>query len=437
MASKSTHKTSLVFIFITILIDVIGIGIIIPVIPSLIENLTDEPLNVAARWSGWLIMAFSAAQFLFAPLMGELSDRFGRKPILLIALAGLGVDYYFHAVAPTIGWLFVGRVLAGTCGASFTVATAYIADISTRETKAKNFGLVGAAFGLGFMIGPAIGGGFATWGIQVPFYAAACFSILNFLFGLFLIPESLGKDKRRKINWSKTIPGVSLFNLSKFGAFFGLILAFILVALAGQVMPTTWAFYTKKLFNWEDWEIGISLMVIGLLVGIVQGGLIGWSTRTFGNKKVIMFGFIAWTMGMTAFTFAFNEIFFYMAIIPYVLGGVAGPTIQGVLSNRVQENEQGNLQGMLTGMVSLTAILGPLIYSNIFYVFNGEDSVIHLPGAPFAMGGFILIIATIIAYFSLRRMGNIENNSDTETMNETVTGAEMVTETEQDDLEVI
>lgn len=412
MNQPKANKASLLFIFVTILVDVIGIGIIIPVIPSLIENLTGEPLNVAARYSGWLIMSFSVAQFLFAPLMGELSDRFGRKPILLISLFGLGLDYYFHAIAPTITWLFIGRIFAGMCGASHTVATAYIADISTKETKAKNFGLIGAAFGIGFVIGPAIGGLCAQVSPQFPFYVAAGFSLLNFIFGLVVIKESLPQENRRPINWSNIIPGVSLMHLTKYGALIGLLFAFILVHLAGQVMPSTWSFFTMEMYGWEEWMVGISLMVVGLLVGAVQGGLIGWSTKKFGNRKVISFGFVSWTVGMILFAFAFNETLLYVALLPYVLGGVAGPTIQGVMSNRVPMNEQGNLQGLLTSMVSLTAILGPLIYSYLFYAYSGEDSEIYFPGMPYAVGAICLILATIIALVSLKRMGDINSTDD-------------------------
>jgi len=408
MVGQKKHRTSLIFIFITILVDVIGIGIIVPVIPTLIEKLTGQPyLNEAAGWGGLLMMSFAIMQFLFSPLMGELSDRFGRRPILLISLAGLGVDYYFHAIAPTIELLFIGRILAGICGASFTVAAAYIADISTKENKAKNFGLIGAAFGLGFIIGPAMGGFFAQWGVQVPFYVAAVITLANFIFGLVILPESLPKSKRRKINWAKCIPGVSLVHLNKYGAMLGLIIAFVLVNMAGQVMPTIWSYFTMQMYGWNELGVGISLMIVGLLVGIVQGGLIGWATKKFGNKRVIMFGFISWTVGMLSFSLAFSEFYLFAALIPYVLGGVAGPTIQALMSNKVSDDEQGNLQGALTSMISLTAVVGTLLYPGIFYFFADVEATHYFPGAPFLAGGFFLIIGTIIAFYTLKKYSDL------------------------------
>ncbi len=407
MSSAPPKKLALLFIFITILVDVIGIGIIIPVIPGLIEKLTGEPLNDAAQWAGWLMMAFSVTQFLFAPMMGELSDRFGRKPVLILALAGLGLDYIFHAVAPTIGWLILSRLLAGVCGASFTVATAYIADVSTPATKAKNFGLVGAAFGIGFMIGPAIGGFCADWGVQAPFFVAAAFSLLNCIFGIFVIPESLPPENRRKFNWARTIPGVSLIHMKKYGALLGLLLAFILVNMAGQVMPATWSFFTMQAYGWDAKMVGISLMIVGLMVGLVQGGLTGLLVRKFGNKLVITSGFVFWTAGMLTFAFAANEVILYIALLPYVIGGIAGPTVQGLMSNRVPVDEQGNLQGVMTGMMSLTAIAGPPLYTTLFWFFGDKETDHYFPGAAFAMGAIFLMLATVVALLALRKMGDI------------------------------
>ena len=408
MTQTQPKKVALLFIFITILVDVIGIGIIIPVIPELIHNLTGKPPSEGAEWSGWLMMAFSLTQFLFAPLMGELSDRFGRKPILIIALLGLGVDYIFHALAPSIYWLIITRLFAGMCGASFTVATAYIADISTPETKAKNFGLVGAAFGMGFVIGPAIGGIFAEFGVAVPFLIAAGFSLLNCVFGLFVIPESLAPENRRKFDWRRTIPFVSMYHLKKYGPLLGLLIAFIMVNLAGQVMPSTWTFFTIEMYGWGPMMNGVSLMVVGLLVGLVQGGLTGVLTKKLGNRRVILLGFLLWTIGMVSFSLATTEIILFAALLPYVLGGIAGPTVQGVMSNRVPLDEQGNLQGVMTGMISLTAIAAPLLYTGLFSAFTAPDADVYFPGIAFAMASVFVIIASIIAVVSIRKLGNID-----------------------------
>tara|TARA_B110000037_G_scaffold220233_2_gene287317 strand:+ start:15429 stop:16628 length:1200 start_codon:yes stop_codon:yes gene_type:complete len=383
----------------------IGVGIIVPIIPDLISSLTGQNLSDAALTGGLLITAYAGVQFLFAPVMGELSDSYGRKPILLLSLFGLGVDYVLHAFAPTIMWLFAGRILAGIFGASHTVAFAYIADVSNKENKAKNFGIIGAAFGLGFVIGPAIGGIIGeNWGVKAPFFVAAGFSLLNFLFGLFFVKESLAPENRRKINYSKMIPFVSLSNLRKYKAVIGFVIAFGLAQLAGQVMPNTWSYYTMERYEWNKLDVGLSLMVVGILASVVQAVLTGFLVKRFGNKKVIMWGFTLWTLGMFGIAFAGNAFYLYAATIPYVVGGIATPTIQGVVSNRVSDKEQGNLQGVLTSLGSLMAVLAPVIYTTLFSVYSGPDSTVYFPGAPFLAGASILIIATIIAIYSLRNL---------------------------------
>lgn len=383
----------------------IGIGLIVPIIPDLIASLTGENLSDAAKTGAWLIISYAIAQFLFAPVMGELSDRFGRKPILLLALFGLGLDYAIHAFSPTIGWLVLGRILAGVFGASHTVATAYIADISTKEDKAKNFGIIGAAFGLGFVIGPAIGGIIGEgWGVKAPFFVAALFSLLNLLFGLFFVKESLPKERRRPIAFSRMIPFSWLAHMSKYKAAIGFIFAFALVQLAGQVMPVIWSFFTMERYSWSKFEVGISLMVVGLLVSAVQAGLTGVLVKKYGNKKVIMAGFTLWTLGMFAIIFANNTFYLYLATLPYLLGGIAGPTIQGVVSNMVSEKEQGNLQGVLTSLGSLSAIIAPVIYATLFSFYTSDSAPMYFPGAPFLAGAIILVLATLVVSFALKSM---------------------------------
>lgn len=404
-----SKNSAIIFIFITVLVDMIGIGLIIPIIPDLLESLTGDSNADVAVIGGLLITAYALTQFLFAPVLGEFSDRYGRKPILLLALFGLGIDYLIHAYSPTVGWLFFGRIVAGVFGASHTVAFAYIADISKKEDKAKNFGLIGAAFGLGFVIGPGIGGILGEYyGVRSPFFLAAGFSLLNFLFGLFFVKESLVKEKRRKINFSRMIPFVSLVHLSKYKAVLGFIFAFVFVQFAGQVMPSTWSFFTKGAFNWDKADIGLSLVVVGLLVSAVQGFLTGRLVKAYGNRKVIMLGFIGWTTGMFLISFAQSELLLYLALIPYVVGGIAGPTIQGLVSNHVGESEQGNLQGVLVSFGSLAAVIGPSIYTGLFGYYSSESAPIYFPGAPFFLGGMILVIATIIAAWSLKSIPRIQ-----------------------------
>lgn len=408
MASK---KVSLLFIFITILVDVIGVGIIIPVIPTLIENLTGEELNIAAGYGGFLIMAYAGMQFFFAPVLGELSDKFGRRPILLMSLLGLGLDYILHAYAPTIAWLFVGRILAGITGASYSVANAYIADISDPSEKAKNFGYIGVAFGLGFIIGPLIGGVFAEISVQMPFLVAAGLTLLNFLFGLFFVPESLPKDKRRPVQTKKMIPGASLVHLGSYPALLGLIIAFFLASMAGQALPSTWNFFTMEMYDWSEAQVGYSLAVVGLLVAAVQGGLIGVVVKKFGEYKTIMAGFVLWTLGMMLFAFSYTPALLYSMLPIYVLGGVAGPTLQGLLSNKVPNTEQGNLQGALTSLVSVAAIVGPLIATGSFYFFSGSDAPVYFPGAPYIAGALLLCASSVFAYRSLKKLRLMDTES--------------------------
>jgi DHA1 family tetracycline resistance protein-like MFS transporter len=415
---QKATKTALTFIFLTILVDVIGIGIIIPVMPTLITKLTGGTLADAAVYGGLLMISFSVMQFLFAPIVGELSDRFGRRPVLLLSLFVLGIDYIFHAFAPTITFLFFGRILAGMAGASFSVAGAYIADVSSKENKAKNFGLIGAAFGLGFILGPAIGGYFAKWGPELPFMIAAGLTLLNFLFGFIFVPESLPVEKRRPIKYSNLIPGVSLFHLGRFKSVLGLILAFGSVQLAGQVMPSTWTFFTMEMYQWDESQVGISLTVVGVLVAIVQAVLIGKFVKKFGSKKVILMGFIFWTVGMISFCFASNPVILYIALIPYVLGGIAGPSVQGIVSNSVSEKEQGNLQGALAQVMSLTAIIGPLLYTALFARFSGVEASYYFPGAPYMAAAIIILVASVIAFFSLRNYK--DPVSEKQTLAETV-----------------
>jgi DHA1 family tetracycline resistance protein-like MFS transporter len=397
-------KTALLFIFITILVDVIGIGIILPIIPELIMELTGEGNHMAIIYGMWLTTAFAGMQFLFSPVLGEISDKYGRRPILLLALLGLSIDYLIHAWAPTITWLFLGRFLAGITGASFTVASAYIADISTKEEKAKNFGLIGAAFGIGFIIGPGIGGFFGEIDIRLPFYIAAGLTFANFLFGWFFVPESLIPENRRKINIMKMIPGVSLVALRNYKGLLLLISAFFLANLAGQALPSTWSYYGIERYDWNPRQIGISLMVVGLLVAIVQGFLVGVLVKKFGKRKVITFGFLLWTVGMFLFSFATEPWMLYAFLIPYALGGIAGPTVQGVISNQVPDNEQGILQGSITGLVSITAILGQLIFSPVFYYFVRPEGDVYFPGAPYVLAALFLLAAFSLAFTAMNRL---------------------------------
>ncbi|MDB9775907.1 TCR/Tet family MFS transporter [Vicingaceae bacterium] len=397
-------NASMVFIFITILVDIIGIGIIIPVIPSLIENLTEGGLSEASRIGGWLIFAFAIMQFLFAPLMGILSDKFGRRPILLLALLGLGIDYIFHAFAPSIGWLFVGRVFAGITGASITVATAYIADISTPEKKAQNFGMIGAAFGLGFIIGPVIGGLAAKVSLQLPFLIAAGLTLLNVVYGFFILPESLAPEKRREVDLKRANPLGSLKLIRKYPIVAGLMVSFFLVYMASQAVQTTWTYFTMFKFEWDETMVGYSLGVVGVIVAIVQGGLVKYAVKLWGEKKTIYIGYVFWIIGLTLFASTTQGWMLFAFLLPYCLGGIASPTLQGVVSNQVADNEQGELQGAMTALISLSSIIGPLVMTNLFYQFTQDDAPFQFAGAPFALGAVLVLASFILSRKSLRKI---------------------------------
>ena len=384
--------------------DVIGIGIIIPVIPSLIEKLSGDGLSEASRIGGWLIFAFAIMQFLFAPLMGILSDKFGRRPVLLLSLLGLGIDYLFHAYAPTIGWLLVGRVLAGITGASLTVANAYIADISTPENKAQNFGMVGAAFGLGFIIGPVIGGIAGEINVQYPFFISAGLTFLNFIYGFVVLPESLAPEKRRNIDLKRANPIGSLKLIRKYPIVLGLITSFFLLYLASQAVQTTWTYYSMYKFAWDEAMVGYSLGVVGIIVAVVQGGLVKYAVKWWGEKKTIYRGYFLWIVGLVLFAAASEGWMLFAFLWPYCLGGIASPTLQGVVSNQVADNEQGELQGALTATMSLSAIIGPLIMTNLFYVFTQENTPIQFPGAPFVLGAILVLISFLLSRKSLDKL---------------------------------
>ena len=400
---KSQKQAAIGFIFITMLIDIIGWGIIIPVIPKLIQELIHGDVSEAAKYGGWLTFAYAITQFICAPLVGNLSDKYGRRPVLLLSLLGFSLDYLFLAFAPSMIWLFVGRIIAGITGASITTASAYIADISTNENRAKNFGMIGAAFGLGFIIGPVIGGLLGHFGSRVPFYAAAVLCMLNFLYGYFILPESLSKKHRREFDIKRANPIGSFMSLKKYPKLIGLVLAVFILHTASHAVQSNWSFFTMYQFKWDEKMVGISLGIIGLLVGIVQGGLIRWINPKLGNVKSIYVGMALYTVGMFLFGFASESWMMFAFLIPYCMGGIAGPALQAVIASQVPPNEQGEIQGTLTSLMSASAIVGPPLMSSVFYYFTHNEAPFKFAGAPFILGGFGMLLSTFVAYFSLKK----------------------------------
>lgn len=398
------RKAAIGFIFITLLIDITGLGLIIPVMPKLIEQLlhTTE-ISVASQYGGWLTFAYAIMQFLFAPVLGNLSDKFGRRPVLLSSLLGFGIDYLFLSFAPTIGWLFVGRIIAGITGASFTTASAYIADISTKENRAQNFGMIGAAFGLGFILGPLLGGLLGELGPRVPFLVAAGLALLNFCYGYFVLPESLAIEHRRPFDWKRANPLGSLLQLKKYPAVAGLASSLALVYLASHAVQSNWSFFSIEKFHWSPKMIGISLGMVGLLVGVVQGGLIRFINPKLGNERSIYIGLGLYAMGLLLFAFASQSWMMFVFLVPYCLGGIAGPALQAIISGHVPPNEQGELQGALTSIMSATAIVGPPMMTNLFAHFTAPGAPVYFPGAAFLLGAVFMLTSAIWAYVVLKK----------------------------------
>jgi DHA1 family tetracycline resistance protein-like MFS transporter len=396
-------KAAVGFIFLTLLIDVIGLGIIIPVMPQLIKHLlgTDD-ISKVSIYSGWLTFLYASMQFLFAPLIGSLSDKYGRRPVLLFSLLGFGLDYLFLAFSPTIWFLFIGRTISGITGASFTTASAYIADVSDDTNRAQNFGMIGAAFGVGFIIGPMLGGFLGELSPRLPFIVAACLALINALYGFFVLPESLPVENRRSFNWSRSNPLGSLVHLRKYPAVSGLIFSLIFIYIGAHAVQSNWSFANIEKFHWSPKMIGMSLGAVGLLVGLVQGLLIRFINPKLGNEKSVYVGITLYALGLFLFAFASSSWMMFVFLIPYCLGGISGPALQSLISVHVPKNEQGELQGSLTSIMSVTSIVGPLLMTGLFSYFTNPKHGFYFPGVSFLMGSILMLLSAIIAYSVLK-----------------------------------
>ena len=399
----NTKKAAVGFIFLTLVIDIVGLGIIIPVVPQLIKGLLHtSDLSKASLYGGWMTFLYATMQFLFAPFIGSLSDQYGRRPVLLISLLGFGLDYLFLAFAPSILWLFVGRTIAGITGASVTTASAYMADISDDSNRAQNFGMIGAAFGIGFIIGPMLGGFLGEVSPRLPFIVAACLALVNVVYGYFVLPESLPVENRRAFDWKRSNPLGSLVHLKKYPAVSGLIFSLVFIYLAVHAVQSNWSFANMEKFKWSPKMIGLSLGMVGLLVGLVQGVLIRYINPKIGNEKSVYYGIALYALGLILFAFASSSWMMFVFLIPYCLGGISGPALQALISVHVPKNEQGELQGSLTSIMSVTSIAGPLIMTSLFAYFTKPGNPIYFPGASFLMGAVFMIVSASIAYTVLK-----------------------------------
>ena len=393
-----------IFLLATMLIDAIGFGIIAPVIPKLVMRLTGDPLNDAAAIGGWLMVAYAAMQFFAAPVLGNLSDRYGRRPILLGSLAALMLDYVLMAVAPTLAWLFLGRVIAGAAGAPYATATAVITDTTPADSRAQQFGMLGAAWGVGFILGPAIGGLLGGFGPRVPFWAAAGLAAANLLLGALVFRETLGTESRRPFTWQRAnLPG-ALRAVRGVPGVFTLLGVALLYRLAHDALPSTWTFFTIARFGWGVSEVGLSLAFIGLVTAIVQGGLIGTITKALGERGSAYLGLAAGAFAMFGYALAPNVPVLLLFIAIGALFGVAMPSIQTMMTRQVPANAQGELQGALSGIMSVTSIISPFVMTQLFRVFSSDSPPfgLVLPGAPFIAAGAMLVVAAGIVRVAKR-----------------------------------
>lgn len=396
----SKRTPALGFILITVFIDVLGVGLIIPIIPKLLLELGIEDNGTGSLTGGFLIFSYAIIQFVFAPILGGLSDKYGRRTVLLISLFGLAVDYTLTAFAPTVWWLFLGRIIAGIGGASFTTASAYIADISPPEKRAQNFGMIGAAFGIGFIIGPVIGGVLGDISVRLPFFVAAGLTLLNWLYGFFILPESLPKENRRPFEWKRANPVGTLRSLGRYQILIPFFIAFFILYIAGHSVQSNWSFFGAEVFQWEAKDIGYSLAVVGVCVALVQAVVIKLVVNKIGQQKTVYAGLLFNFLGLTLFAMATQEWMIYAFLVVYVFGGLAGPTLQSIMSGQVPADEQGELMGGLTSIQSLSNIFGPLIMTGTFYLTTKE--AFYFPGSAFALGALCSLVSGYIIYNAIK-----------------------------------
>lgn len=399
------RQAAMVFIMITLFLDILGIGIVIPVLPELIKQFVGGSASEAARYFGPLAAAYALMQFVFAPILGALSDKFGRRPIILIALFGLAVDYLIQGFAPSIAWLFVGRLLAGIMGASFTAANAYIADISTPENRAQNFGLVGVAFGLGFIFGPALGGVLGEVWIRLPFFVSAGLVLINLIYGYFILPESLAPENRSEFSWAKANPVSSILQLGAYPLVAGLAAAFVFVSLAQRGLETTWVLYTGYRFGWGELTNGLTLALVGVMAVVVQGFLIRPAIKRFGERRAIVMGLSLSVLTFLAYGLASKGWMMLVIIVVGSLSGIAGPAIQGLVAGAVSPSEQGKVQGALTSLTSLTSVFSPILFTTLLFgYFTSEAAPFKLPGAPFFLGSALFLVALLLISRLFKRL---------------------------------
>lgn len=392
------RQASVFFVLITLFVDILGMGLVIPILPRLVQSMLGGAISESSFVFGLLVSIYSIMQFFCAPILGALSDRFGRRPVILLALAGLGFDYVLLTVAPTIWWLVLGRIVAGMFGATFTPAGAYIADVSPPEKRAANFGLIGVAFGLGFIAGPALGGLLGETNLRLPFIVCAGLTFINFLFGLLVMPESLRPENRRAIDWSQMNPLGAMQAVWKYRGVAAMVPIFAAAQLAQQGLQSVWVPYTTYRYGWSVGQIGASLAVVGLLFAISQGALVRPAVARFGELRTLTGALVVAVIGMLLFGVASQGWMMYAVTALYCLGlGLLNPAVQGLMSRAVSANEQGLLQGAMTSVMTGTAIIGPPVANGLFALAISDNAPVILPGAPFFLGSILCLAALWLA----------------------------------------
>jgi len=397
------RRAALIFIFVTVVLDVLALGIIVPVLPALVVDFLGGNTARAAETYGLFATAWALMQFVSSPILGALSDRFGRRPIILTSITGLGLDYILMALAPSLGWLFVGRVISGISSASFATAAAYIADVTPPDERAKGFGMIGAAFGLGFVLGPALGGVLGTVSPRLPFWISAALCLTNALYGLFVLPESLPPERRlRQFSWARANPLGSLRLLRSHPELFGLASVTFLYYVAHEVLPSTFVLYTSYRYGWNTGTVGLTLALVGVCTAIVSGGLVGPIVARIGERHAALTGLMFGAVAFAIYGLAPRGSLFLAGVPVMAIWGLYGPSAQGLMTRRVTASEQGQLQGAIMGLRGLSGLISPFIFTFTFATFIGPRANLHLPGAPFLLAAVLLVVAFFLAWSVMR-----------------------------------
>ena len=397
VAARPRRAAGTAFILVTVLLDTLGLGLIIPVAPRLVESFLGDNMAEASTYFGWMVSLYAVMQFAFAPVVGGLSDRYGRRPVIFVSLMGAAASYLLSGFAPSLAWLFVGRVVAGITGASFSAAGAYVADVTPPEKRAQSFGLIGAVFGLGFILGPALGGLLGDFGLRVPYFVAAGLNFVNLLYGLFVLPESLAPSARRPFSFARANPLGSLRALARHPIVLGLTGTMMCAFISQWMLQSVWALHTQARFGWSLRDVGLSLMAVGLATAVVQGGLVRVAVPRLGERRALLIGLAMSISGHVAIGLADRGwLLIVFIFVPLSLGGLAGPAVQAIISRAVGPSEQGEMQGALNSLSGIAAIVGPLISTSLFHRFSAEEASPYIPGAAFFVAAAFNLVGLLL-----------------------------------------